>query len=284
MDVVPGASLLNHVPSLEVNSGIPPVSPQCTLQTERCSTRESGPGTVLFGAGFPPVPSKLVKKIEAGDFIDMAKLRPEGLGTMEDSAPGRSTKGKTKMISNILEWIRCFSLYVAILSRSAPHRVPDLLSYQALIIEAQMEYPGDHWLGYDRRFRQRAAVTKTTKWSKIDTTLWHLAFAGRPSIARCKYCFSVTHCSSDCELAPDPDPPAQEQPAAPSRRSTAVPSRPPVCFAWNEDPSRGCTRKNCKFEHICYICAKDPSIRNKNHKAVRCPHRGPARPQPSTSK
>ena len=204
MDVVPGASLLNHVPSLEVNSGIPPVSPQCTLQTERCSTRESGPGTVLFGAGFPPVPSKLVKKIEAGDFIDMVELRPEGLGTMEDSAPGRSTKGKTKMISNILEWIRCFSLYVAILSRSAPHRVPDLLSYQALIIEAQMEYPGDHWLGYDRRFRQRAAVTKTTKWSKIDTTLWHLAFAGRPSIARCKYCFSVTHCSSDCELAPDP--------------------------------------------------------------------------------
>ena len=64
MDVVPGASLLNHVPSLEVNSGIPPVSPQCTLQTERCSTRESGPGMVLFGAGFPPVPSKLVKKIE----------------------------------------------------------------------------------------------------------------------------------------------------------------------------------------------------------------------------
>ena len=143
MDVVPGASLLNHVPSLEVNSGIP----QCTLQTERRSTRESGPITVLFGAGFPPVPSKLVKKIEAGDFIDMAELRPEGLGMMEDSAPGRSTKGKTKMISNILEWIRCFSLYVAILSRSAPHRIPHLLSYQALIIEAQMEYPGDHWLG-----------------------------------------------------------------------------------------------------------------------------------------
>ena len=71
-----------------------------------------------------------------------------------------------------------------------------------------MEYPGDHWLGYDRRFRQRAAVTKTTKWSKIDTTLWHLAFAGRPSIARCEYCFSITHCSRGCELAPDPDRPA----------------------------------------------------------------------------
>ena len=156
MDAVPGASLLNHVPFLEDDSGILPVSSQCTLQTGRHSTRENDPGTVLFGAGFPPVPSKLVKKIEAGDFIDMAELRPEGLETMEDSAPGRSTKGKTKMISNILEWIRCFSLYVAILSHSAPHRVPDLLSYQALIIEAQMEYPGDHWLEYDRRFRQRA--------------------------------------------------------------------------------------------------------------------------------
>ena len=54
MDAVPGASLLNHVPSLEDDSGISPVSPQCTLQTGRHSTRESDPGMVLFGAGFPP--------------------------------------------------------------------------------------------------------------------------------------------------------------------------------------------------------------------------------------
>ena len=172
---------------------------------------------------------------------------------------------------------------MAILSCSAPHRVPDLLSYQALIIEAQMEYPGDHWLGYDRRFRQRAAVTKATKWSKVDTTLWHLAFAGRPSTARCKYCFSIAHCSRDCELSPDP--PAQEQPAAPRPRPAPAPNRRPICFAWNEDPSAGCPHKNCKFEHICYICVRDPSIHNKNHKAVRCPHRGPARPQgPPTSR
>ena len=85
MDAVPGASLLNHVSSLEDDSGIPPVSPQCTLQTGRHSTS-------CLVQGSP----QLVKKIEAGDFIDMAELRPEGLGTMEDSAPGRSTKGKTK--------------------------------------------------------------------------------------------------------------------------------------------------------------------------------------------
>ena len=172
------------------------------------------------------------------------------------------------MVTNTLEWIRCFSLYMAILSRSAPHRVPDLLSYQALIIEAQMEYPGDHWLGYDRRFRQRAAATKATKWSKVDTTLWHLAFAGRPSIARCKYCFSIAHCSKDCELVPDL-PTQNPQATLSPRPAPLAPSRRPICFAWNKDPSLGCSHRNCKFEHICYVCVRDPSIHNKNHKAHR---------------
>lgn len=39
---------------------------------------------------------------------------------------------------------------------NAPKRVLDLLSYQALIINAYIEYQGDHWSGYNRQFRQRA--------------------------------------------------------------------------------------------------------------------------------
>lgn len=39
-----------------------------------------------------------------------------------------------------------------------PERVQDLLNYQALLVEAHMEYEGDTWLRYDRRFRQAAAA------------------------------------------------------------------------------------------------------------------------------
>jgi len=37
-----------------------------------------------------------------------------------------------------------------------------------------MEYEGDAWLGYDRRFRQRAASNPQASWAKSDSTLWYM--------------------------------------------------------------------------------------------------------------
>ena len=67
-----------------------------------------------------------------------------------------------------------------------------------------MEYEGDGWLGYDRRFRQTAAATPDITWAKIEPTLWNKAFAGQASSSRCKYCFSLTHRSEECDWAPTP--------------------------------------------------------------------------------
>lgn len=41
---------------------------------------------------------------------------------------------------NILEWIQCFGIYVAVLMQKHPNRIQDLLGYQTLIVEACMEY------------------------------------------------------------------------------------------------------------------------------------------------
>ena len=38
--------------------------------------------TVSIGAGRPPVPAKLVQKIESGVFVEMAELLPERLGVL----------------------------------------------------------------------------------------------------------------------------------------------------------------------------------------------------------
>ena len=51
-------------------------------------------------------------------------------------------------------------------------------------------------------------------WSNIDTTLWLLAFSGQARANRCKFCFSLSHTSKDCELASvtrdnQPSPPSQ---------------------------------------------------------------------------
>ena len=60
-----------------------------------------------------------------------------------------------------------------------------------------MEYDGDGWLGYDRRFWQMAAVSTDVPWSRIDPTLWNKAFVGQAKVAWCKHCFSLMQLSAD---------------------------------------------------------------------------------------
>ena len=114
-----------------------------------------------IGAGLPPVPHKLVKRIQAGEFIDMSELLPNRLGV--NTGPlldGEKEEKRTKrrQVASILEWVQCFSIYTAVRTQKYPEKIQDMLGYLALIVEARMEYDGDGWLGYDRRFRQNAAA------------------------------------------------------------------------------------------------------------------------------
>ena len=106
-----------------------------------------------IGAGLPPVPKKLVSRIEAGEFIEMAKLLPDHMGTAgikKSEDQFRVSWPRCKVVTNILEWVECFTIYVAVVSTKQLQRVPEMLGYLILILEAQMEYAGDGWLGYDR--------------------------------------------------------------------------------------------------------------------------------------
>ena len=76
----------------------------------------------------------------------MAKLLPDHLGPATTLTLPKPSK-RCHDISNILEWIRCFSAYIAVIGTKQPHRVP----------EAHVQYAGDGWIGFDRRFRQITA-------------------------------------------------------------------------------------------------------------------------------
>ena len=127
--------------------------------------------SVTLGAGlYTPVPSRLVAKIESGEFIDMGELLPDRVGTSRPEDLGKVLP-KRRTVAGILEWIKCFNVYMAVISCKEPGRIPDLLAYETLIIEAHMEYSGDAWLEYDRRFCQCAATNTTKNWAIIDPTL-----------------------------------------------------------------------------------------------------------------
>ena len=92
---------------------------------------------------------------------------------------------------------------MAVISCKQPDRIQDLLRYQSLILEADLEYAGYSWLGYDQRFCLTAAGNQNTIWAVINPILWSLAFASKAKAARCKYWFSTTHSSVDSEWVPD---------------------------------------------------------------------------------
>ena len=163
-------------------------------------------------------------------------------------------------------------MYVAVLSRNQPSCVPDLMGYQLLILEAYSEFRNDCWLGYDRRFRQWAASHPRIRWAAIEPTLWSLAFQSQARSKRCKHCFSLSHSSKECELSPEP-PPRRLQP---QQQQVTLSSRFPrrrICYQWNDTSSPTCSYPNCRYDHICYICATSPTARSVDHKALYCPYK-----------
>ena len=167
---------------------------------------------------------------------------------------------------------------MAVRAQKDPDKIQDMLGYQTLIVEARMEYEGEGWLGYDRRFRQNAAATTESCWSKIDPTLWNKAFAGQAKATRCKHCFSLTHTAEECDWAPTP---STNKPTPTVKPNPARSLQ--VCYEWNHNPSPSCPFPGCKYQHICWFCSRDPQVTDKAHKAMHCPRRRRPRPQMPTN-
>ena len=92
--------------------------------------------------GIPPIPAKLVKQIQEGNVIEMAELSPELLqnASLPDDI-NKSSKPKPHSVGNIMEWVRCFSYYITVISHSRSERVVDLLGYQNIIITSHLGFP-----------------------------------------------------------------------------------------------------------------------------------------------
>ena len=214
---------------------------------------------ILISDGLPPVPARLVKRIKQGIFVEMSELLPDHLGSADanvEKEDRHTNKTKLNEVNNIIDWIQCFGIYIAVLSRSTPERVADLVGYQSLIISASHYQRAGRWVVYDRRFRLKASAANIKIWSAIDITIWNMVFPNYPL---------GTY------------QPSQSQLMIPA--NTYRPPRQPVpepkfqiCLKWNENPE-GCSRASCRFDHICYRCVHNPRILDKNHKAIECPHR-----------
>ena len=174
-------------------------------------------------------------------------------------------------ISDIVDWIQCFGIYMAIISWSKPNRIADLIGYQNIIVGASWLGHEGRWILYDRRFRLKASASRTRQWSTIDITIWNMTFPDRAI---------KSHPGQGCDLRSTPLSYSQ----CPPRQNQPISRRRSICLDWNDSPN-GCTWANCRYEHVCYRCVHSPKEQDKHHKASQCvaaqrPSKQSERPHP----
>jgi len=187
----------------------------------------------------------------------MFELLPDTLSSGDyniGTEQGVTRKPKHRDLS-ILEWVQAFTVYMAVLSWTAPRCTAALLQYQQRLIHAACNLQPGGWAAYDHQFRLKASATGSTNWSTIDLDTWNDAFLDQAM-----------------PLAP---PSQRLQYSGRNNQSrTNLPAQQHICLDWNDDPNPDCPYPHCKFEHICYRCTVNPRILDNRHKAMFCPNRG----------
>ena len=72
LDTIPSATQLSHI-----HQDTEPPAPSQTNNIQLSQSQRSKASSMKLGGGIPPVPAKLVKRIQEGSFIEMAELLPE---------------------------------------------------------------------------------------------------------------------------------------------------------------------------------------------------------------
>lgn len=253
-------------PSLPIPGPVPPTQAPSTLFQQQ----PAPPTATLFQQ--PPAASTashshlmtvarpLQEKIARGEFIDLSLLlqgsvtEPPTLQLQLDSnhqvqVVNKSTLGPEHVkrhVHDLSTWLEAFTKFINIASQIAPHRLSELLTYQATIITANNQFYPEAWLAYDLNFRSNAAADPTRRWDVVDTNLWQMSFTGkaRPSCPACR----LTHPATGGRCPFRPSKAITDQPARQQN------SQRTICRNFNHGR---CTYPNCRHAHICSACYSD---------------------------
>ena len=133
----------------------------------------------------------------------MSELTVDRLSLAPQDESSKPSHFRWRQVTSIIEWAQCFTQYIAIVGKAKPDSIPDLLGYQHLVLEAHLEYSGDGWAVYDRRFLQIAATRPGVLWAQRDGDLWYVVFSTTQRKPYCQHCFRSTHSSDQCCGAPE---------------------------------------------------------------------------------
>ena len=253
---------------------LPPLGGEARRGEERSSGSAKKETTfVSVTEGIQPVPSKVVEKIDTGEFVDLGDLLQDQVPQEDLMLPDPksgvvlvhsldSLQKKKKKIRDFHSWVEAFMVFVATKYRSSQPEVASLMAYGVLINQAAREHAPDRWLTYDRKFREVIGAKKDDRWNELNVGLWNRCFTGQTRWIPhkvCSDCLEGGHSTWEC--------PKQ---GGASARKRPGPQGGPVakrryCFPFNNKGmcDRGGT---CQFWHRCMECGGE-------HPQVHCERR-----------
>lgn len=243
-----------------------PVAPKDNPPTAATSTPPAA-GPFVFSRSSPPVPAKMVSRIQALQFVEMRELLPDNIALAERLAtlPQHSFQTQPtsqREVSSICSWTCAFATYVAVLAQAHPELVVSRLAYMRNLVREATRFGGEGWRTYDYVFRSQAATDKSTEWTTTNPSLMlaYMQNGLQPAKPPCPLCHESDHPPSSCALAPL----SNTSHHWPARKSsylgvpTNMPSRLPdgtqLCVSWNQG---GCIAiGRCRYRHVCGSCGE----------------------------
>lgn len=172
-------------------------------------TEKNGASVTSTGADLPALTKKLLDRIRLGQYVYFVDLPPDKGCTWQVPAieDGQITviraeyvNGTRKMILDLATWVQCFALCMAMITEADPSCIKSLLVYMTTIAKASMKYKWMSWVVYDQNYRQEAADSGITDWSKVDPSTYTQCFANAAISSEnwCRFCQSINHTSEVC--------------------------------------------------------------------------------------
>ena len=245
--VTSGGEVPQNPVGRDVGGGVSPAK-------EKSKASETAAGPFVVCDSLFPVPAKVVAKIKAKEFVDMAEILRDNIELerrlMNEVMPS-TTRLSRREVPDLLSWVVCFSMFASVVSSLDPGKTKQLWAYLATVVREARRHGGKGWQTYDSMFRQLAAGASTGDWSVLNASLYATTFIAQANGRgrTCQHCMETDHTSASCALAP---------PAKPSKRESGMEDRrvkrgkvPGACWAWNDGK---CAHPYCRFKHVCSSC------------------------------
>ena len=127
---------------------------------------QAKPARYLVAKGLPTLPRKQVEKVWRLEYVDMEEFlpAPRSLRLAEQGKPSSlqflalQQHRFQRRVTDIMTWVRCFTLFMAVLSQRSPGMVPDMMAHLHTVLRLQQKATSQlAWLEYDIQFRMELA-------------------------------------------------------------------------------------------------------------------------------